>query len=54
MESCNKDEERICAKKGKGVFIVKRGEMCKFIKKQLRKEYIRLSKSSQIAPVFFL
>ena len=28
--------------------------MCKFIKEQLRKEYIRLSKLSQTAPVFFI
>jgi len=32
----------------------KRGEMHKFIKEQLRKGYIRPSKSSQIAPVFFV
>ena len=35
-----------------------RGEICKFIKKQLRKRYIRLlirlSKLSQIVPVFFV
>jgi len=29
-----------------------RGEMCKFIEEQLRKGYIRLSKSPQIALVF--
>jgi len=29
-------------------------EMCEFIKKQLRKGYIRLLKSSQMAPVFFV
>ena len=28
--------------------------MCKFIKEQLRKEYIRLLKLSQTAPVFFI
>jgi len=54
MQLCNRGKEIICAKKEKGVSIVNRGEMCKFIEKQLRKEYIRLSKSSQIAPVFFL
>jgi len=31
-----------------------REEVCKFITEQLRKEYIGLSKSSQIAPVFFV
>jgi len=31
-----------------------REEVCKFISEQLRKEYIRLSKSPQIAPVFFV
>ena len=31
-----------------------REEVCKFIKKQLRKEYIRPSKLPQIAPVFFV
>ena len=32
----------------------KREEMCEFIEEQLRKGYIRLSKSSQIALVFFV
>ena len=31
-----------------------RGEMCKFIEEQLRKGYIRPSKSPQIALVFFV
>jgi len=31
-----------------------REEMCEFITEQLRKGYIRLSKSPQIAPVFFV
>jgi len=31
-----------------------REEVYKFITEQLRKEYIRLSKSSQMAPVFFV
>jgi len=31
-----------------------RKKVCKFISEQLRKEYIRLSKSSQIVPVFFI
>ena len=32
----------------------KKGEVCRFINKQLRKGYIRLSKSSQIILVFFI
>ena len=31
-----------------------RGEMCEFIKEQLRKGYIRLLKLLQMAPVFFV
>ena len=31
-----------------------REEVCEFIQEQLRKEYIRPSKSPQIAPVFFI
>ena len=31
-----------------------RGEVREFIKEQLRKRYIKPSKSSQIAPVFFV
>jgi len=31
-----------------------RGEVHEFIKKQLRKGYIRVLKSPQIAPVFFI
>ena len=31
-----------------------REEIHEFIKEQLRKEYIKLSKSPQIAPVFFV
>jgi len=31
-----------------------RKEVCKFISEQLRKGYIKLSKSSQTAPVFFV
>jgi len=31
-----------------------KGEVCEFIEKQLRKGYIRLSKSPQTAPVFFV
>jgi len=36
VELYNRDEGRICAKKGKG-----EGKMCKFIEKQLRKGYTR-------------
>ena len=31
-----------------------KGEVCEFIKEQLRKSYIKLSKSLQMAPVFFV
>jgi len=31
-----------------------REEMYEFIEEQLRKEYIRLSKSPQMAPIFFI
>ena len=31
-----------------------REEVHKFISKQLRKEYIRLSKSTQMVPIFFV
>ena len=53
---CDRNEGRICAKKREGVPIVKRKreEMREFIRKQLRKGYIQLLKSSQIAPVFFV
>ena len=34
--------------------IEEKEEMCKFINKQLRKEYIRLLKLSQIIPVHFV
>ena len=34
--------------------IEEKEEMCKFINKQLRKEYIRLLKLSQIIPVLFV
>ena len=33
---------------------VEREEIQEFVKDQLRKEYIRLSKSLQMSPVFFL
>ena len=54
MESCNRDKEGVCAEEGKGIPIVKREEMCKFIEEQLRKGYIRLSKLPQMALVFFV
>ena len=54
MRLCNKDKRRICTEKGEDVSTIKRGEVYKFIKKQLRKRYIRPSKSPQIAPVFFV
>jgi len=38
----------------KDVSIVKRGEVYKFIEEQLRERYIRPSKSSQTALVFFV
>jgi len=31
-----------------------RGEVCKFIEEQLKKEYVRLSKSPQMVLVFFV
>ena len=49
MGSCDKDERRVCTKKRE-----ERGEVHKFIERQLRKEYIRLSKSPQIVLVFFV
>ena len=44
MESCNRYEERICAKEGKNVPFVERREVHKFIEEQLKKRYIRPSK----------
>ena len=49
-------KERFVPKKGK-VYLLSREEkeeVYKFINKQLRKEYIRLSKSPQTVPVFFV
>ena len=42
--------------KGEGVSIVKgeKEEVREFVKEQLRKDYIQLSKSPQTAPVFFV
>ena len=45
--SCQGKRKYICCQE-------KRGEMCEFIDEQLKKEYIRLSKLSQIVPVFFV
>jgi len=43
-------------RKGKVYLLLReeREEVCKFIKEQLRKEYIRLSKSPQMTLVFFI
>ena len=48
--------EGFIPRKGKVYLLLKeeREEMCEFITEQLRKGYIRLLKSSQIAPVFFV
>jgi len=49
-------KERFMPRKGKMYSLSRkeRKEVHKFIKEQLRKKYIRLSKSSQIALVFFV
>ena len=49
-------KEEFVLRKGKVYSLSReeREEVCKFISEQLRKEYIRLSKSPQIAPVFFV
>ena len=56
MGLSNRSEERICAKKRKVYSLSreKRGEVHKFIEEQLRKVYIKPSKSPQIVPVFFV
>ena len=49
-------KEGLVPRKGK-IYLLsrdKRGEVYKFIEEQLRKRYIRLSKSPQITPVFFI
>ena len=54
---CYRYKGRVCAKKREGVSIVKRrerSEVQEFIREQLRKGYIRLSKSPQMALVFFV
>ena len=40
--------------KKRKVYLLSRREICKFIEEQLRKGYIRLLKSPQMAPVFFV
>ena len=49
-------KEELVLKKEKVYLLLReeREEVCKFISKQLRKGYIRLLKSPQIAPVFFV
>jgi len=49
-------KEEFVPKKGKVYLLLKeeREEVCEFINKQLRKEYIRPLKSPQIAPVSFV
>jgi len=53
MGSCNRYERRVC---GKMYPLSKeeRREVHEFIEEQLRKGYIRLSKSPQMALVFFV
>jgi len=48
--------EEFMLRKGKMYLLSRkeRGEVCKFIKEQLKKEYIRLSKSPQMTLVFFV
>jgi len=54
--SCDQCKERICAEKGEVYPLSReeREEVCEFIEEQLRKEYIRPSKSPQTALVFFV
>jgi len=49
-------KEGFVLRKGKVYLLLReeREDMCKFISEQLRKEYIRPSKSPQIVPVFFI
>jgi len=53
---CDRGKGRVCAKNRKDISIVReeRREVCEFIEKQLRKGYIRPSKSPQMAPAFFV
>ena len=56
MRSCNRSQRRIRAKKRKIYLLsrVEREEVQEFVKDQLRKGYIRPSKSSQTLLVFFV
>ena len=54
MESYNRCEEKVCAKEGKSIPVVKREEIHEFINEQLKKEYIKPSKLPQTALVFFV
>jgi len=56
VESYNKVKKGFVLRKGKVYPLLreKRGEIQNFIKKQLRKGYIRLSRSFQTALVFFV
>ena len=49
-------KEEFVLRKGKVYPLLReeRGEVCKFINEQLRKGYIRPSKSPQTVPVFFV
>jgi len=51
-----KVKERFVLRKGKVYLLSReeREEVCEFIREQLKKGYIRLSKSLQMAPVFFV
>jgi len=57
MGSYHRSQRRFCAEEGKNISIVKsreREKVQEFVKDQLRKGYIRLSKSPQISLVFFV
>jgi len=54
MGLCNRIERRIYTEKREGVSVVEREEIHEFIKEQLRKDYIKPSKLSQMAPLFFI
>jgi len=56
MGPCNRDKGRICTKKEKVYPLLReeKEEVYEFINEQLRKEYIKPSKSPQTAPVFFV
>ena len=54
MELYNWVKRKVCAEEKENLFIIKSGDVCEFIDKQLRKEYIILLKSSQTILVFFI